>query len=76
MISLLFAELKLGYLAAGLVRVLFAPGLLTDAWHLDDLHRSRPECRRTELSPDEFILRDRSGLGYKYVERRMIRWYC
>ena len=47
-------------------------GLLTDAWHLDVLHRSRPECRRTELSPDKFILRDRSGLGYKYAESEMI----
>ena len=52
--------------------MLFARGLLTDAWHFDVLHRSRPECRRTELSPDEFIMRDRSGLSYKYVERRMI----
>ena len=59
-------------MAAGLVGVLFVRVLLTDAWHLDDLHRSRPECRRTELSPDEFILRDRSGLGYKYVESRII----
>ena len=40
--------------------------LLTDAWHLDDLHRSGPKCRRTELSPDEYIFqRKRSGLGYK-----------
>ena len=29
--------------------------LLTDAGHLDDIHLSRPECRRTERSPDEFI---------------------
>ena len=41
--------------------------LLTDARHLDDLHHSRPECRRTDLSPNEFILEERSGLGYKYV---------
>ena len=52
--------------------MLFAGGLLTDARHLDVLHRSRPDCRRTELSPDEFILRDRSGLGYKYAESEMI----
>ena len=43
--------------------------LLTDAWHLDDLHLSRPECRRTEPSPKEVILKERSGLGYKYVQR-------
>ena len=41
--------------------------LLTDARHLDDLHLSRPECRRTDLSPNEFILEERCGLGYKYV---------
>ena len=33
--------------------------LLTDARHLDDLHLSRPECRRTDLSPNEFILEER-----------------
>lgn len=42
--------------------------LLTDAWHLDDLHLSRPECRRTEPSPKGVILKERSGLGYKYVQ--------
>ena len=59
--------MKDGIIGWGVGRVLAAWVLLTDAWHLDDLHRSRPECRRTELSPDEFIFRDRSGLGYKYV---------
>lgn len=33
--------------------------LLTDARHLDDPHLSRPECRRTELSPEEDILKER-----------------
>ena len=32
--------------------------LLTDAWHLDGLHLSRPECRRTEPSPKEVILKE------------------
>ena len=42
-------------------------GTLTDAWHLDDLHLLRPEYERTEISPGEFILEERSGLSYKYV---------
>lgn len=33
--------------------------LLTDAWHVDDLHLSPPECRRTELRPNEFIFEER-----------------
>ena len=32
--------------------------LLTDARHLNNLHLSRPECRRTDLSPNEFILEE------------------
>ena len=62
---------------AGLLAGVLARGwagwvVLTEAWHLDDLHLSRPESRRTELSPGEFIFQERSGLGYKYVGDRMV----
>ena len=52
-------------MGAGVVGRLLAWGvggmgaLLTDAWHLDDLHLLRPECRRTDLSPNKFILEER-----------------
>lgn len=50
--------------------------LLTDAWHLGDLHRSRPECRRTESSPDGIMFKERGGLGYKYECNRIVLSDC